>query len=431
MNSGIFTALRAFIMKEGFDFTSTDINLHTFHPQLRMFLVPMGIFFNNENSIIRFIWPFMSSALSMVAIGFEAIFVFHGIEVKDYAFATECFCYFILLGVIPLVYGSVLFNRQNMLQIMESMNNDFKCVCKLDARYREHFLKGQLLIWQLCFFWLWFTGIIAIMYFAVTLVPLLYLTLFANQDEHTVRPLIFPMWLPEDDPYRTPNYETFFILQINICFIFVQAFAVYVYIQFHVLLHNYYMLDLVIMHFGVIFEGLDETVAYLPVRDERRVETQRILNKRMERIVTWHNSVFKLTAMISKVQGAPLVYQVMVTSMAVCLMMYQIAEKLNEGSIDIMFSMLITATTIQLWAPCYLGTMLRNKAFDVGEACWLCGWHETSLGRLLRQDIVIVILRSQQPLSIKFIGLPYLSLETFSSHMSSAYSYFNMLRHYN
>ncbi|RVE42877.1 hypothetical protein evm_012495 [Chilo suppressalis] len=105
--------------------------------------------------------------------------------------------------------------------------------------------------------------------------------------------------------------------------------------------------------------------------------------------------------------------------------------KLDHGSFDIIFTALFFAACIQLWIPCYLGTLLRNKAFDVGDACWNCGWHETSLGRLVRMDIIIIILRSQKPLSIKFIGLPNLSLETFSSIMSSAYSYFNMLRQYN
>ncbi|CAH0702811.1 unnamed protein product [Spodoptera exigua] len=54
-------------------------------------------------------------------------------------------------------------------------------------------------------------------------------------------------------------------------------------------------------------------------------------------------------------------------------------------------------------------------AFEVGDAGWTCGWHETPLGLMIRTDIVIIILRAQQPVTIKYTGLPQIQLETFSS----------------
>uniref|UniRef100_A0A8R2MAU1 Uncharacterized protein n=1 Tax=Bombyx mori TaxID=7091 RepID=A0A8R2MAU1_BOMMO len=66
------------------------------------------------------------------------------------------------------------------------------------------------------------------------------------------------------------------------------------------------------------------------------------------------------------------------------------------------------------------------KAFGVGEACWNSGWHQTPLGRMIRQDIIIVLLRAQQPVTIKFPGLQSIQLETFSSIMTTSYSYFNI-----
>lgn len=55
------------------------------------------------------------------------------------------------------------------------------------------------------------------------------------------------------------------------------------------------------------------------------------------------------------------------------------------------------------------------KAFEVGDAGWTCGWHETPLGLMIRDDIIIIIIRAQQPVTIKFTGLPHVQLETFSS----------------
>ena len=70
-------------------------------------------------------------------------------------------------------------------------------------------------------------------------------------------------------------------------------FTVYIYTLFHILLHYYAIMNMIIIDFGVIFEGLDESVALLPRHDERRIETQLTLNARIRQIVTWHLSVFR------------------------------------------------------------------------------------------------------------------------------------------
>ncbi|XP_053603697.1 odorant receptor 13a-like [Plodia interpunctella] len=427
----LVTNLKKFFMKSNFDFDAPVITLYEFHPQLRLFLAAMGVFFNNRDSRIRFFWPIICVILAIVAVTLEGIFIYHFIMIEDYSIATECFCYFVLLGIIPFIYITVMYNKQNILELVENMNNDFIYISKLSPKYRDSFFKGHLLIYKLCYAWLVFTLVIAAMYISGTLTPLLWLSLFATQDENTIRPLMFPMWLPEDDPYRTPNYEVFMFFQISFCFIYIQTFCVYVYTEFHILLHYYNLMELLIMDFGVIFDGLDERVFDLPRWDPQRVYVQDTLRKRMRRIVQWHLSIFKAITTVSSVYGPPLVYQVMFTSLALCLMGYQIADKLDHGKFDILFSMLFVGALIQLWIPCYLGTMIRNKGFAVGDACWNCGWHETSLGRMLRTDIIILMHRSQQPVVIKFTGLPHLQLETFSSIVSTAYSYFNMLRQYN
>lgn len=63
---------------------------------------------------------------------------------------------------------------------------------------------------------------------------------------------------------------------------------------FHFLIHFDTMMDMVILDFKVIFDGLDKSVVNLPKSHPSRVEVQRVLKKRVGRIVTWHLSVLKL-----------------------------------------------------------------------------------------------------------------------------------------
>ncbi|XP_050343602.1 odorant receptor Or2-like [Nymphalis io] len=426
----LYKTLKTFFTKDDFDFESTDIDLYKFHPQIRMFLVFNGIFFNNTESYIRFCWPLLSIILALVGAAIELMIIRHGIVTGDYSLATECFCYFIILTTIPLVYISVLFGRTKILQLLNSMDRDFLYICRLETKYRNLFLNGQLLIWQLCITWLVFAMTIVTMYLISTIAILFYQSLLATQTENMVRPLMFPLWLPEDDPYRTPNYEVFLFFEILLCLMVPQTFCVYVYVLFHILLHHYYIMNLIIFDCEILFNDLDESVVELPRNDPSRMKVQLILNKRIERIVKWHNMVFETIKAVSSVYGPPLVYQVIISSLAICLMAYQVAESLDHGKFHVIFAMLCIATCIQLWIPCYLGTLIRNKAFSIGDAIWSGGWHETPLGRLVRQSLIIIIMRSQKPVSIKFTGLPNLDLETFSSVMSTSYSYFNILRQY-
>lgn len=56
-------------------------------------------------------------------------------------------------------------------------------------------------------------------------------------------------------------------------------------------------MDMIILDFKVIFDGLDESVAKLPRNDPRRVAVQMVLNKRLKRIVTWHVSVYRFSSL--------------------------------------------------------------------------------------------------------------------------------------
>lgn len=87
---------------------------------------------------------------------------------------------------------------------------------------------------------------------------------------------------------------------------------------------------------------------------------------------------------VSYIYGPPLVYQVMFSSLPICLMAYQVADvsicskllwvffyftsdlnhffqSLDHGKFHVIFATLGFATCVQLWIPCYLGTLVRNK----------------------------------------------------------------------
>lgn len=133
-----------------------------------------------------------------------------------------------------------------------------------------------------------------------------------------------------------------------------RKFSVLVYMIFHVLLHCFYMLSIIILDCEALFGGLDESVVKLDRYNVRRLEVQHILNNRVKRIVNWHVLIFQWVIIsydktkkiiinhwtvvqatvfffryiqsVSSVFGPVLVYQVSLSSVAICLAAYQVAH---------------------------------------------------------------------------------------------------------
>lgn len=93
-------------------------------------------FHNKLYLCFRFIWPMIGIGFSIVGISLEILFIWHYLSVKDYSYATECFCYAVILGCIPMVFISVFLNADHIFVIIEKMNEDYIFICNLGPRYK-------------------------------------------------------------------------------------------------------------------------------------------------------------------------------------------------------------------------------------------------------------------------------------------------------
>lgn len=81
------------------------------------------------------------------------------------------------------------------------------------------------MIWKFSLAWTTFLNVFLQNYILFPILLLVYQTLFATQDEHTVRPLPLPLWLPGVDIFETPQYEILFISQVYASIVCVQTFS--------------------------------------------------------------------------------------------------------------------------------------------------------------------------------------------------------------
>ncbi|XP_048478969.1 odorant receptor 82a-like isoform X2 [Plutella xylostella] len=421
-------SLRQSFNKHRFDFEAPVIHVHDFHPQIRVLLSMNGLFFNNKDSLLRFVLPAICICLSVVATTLELLAMWHALQEQDSALFTEAFAYCVIIGVVPFLYLCNFMKSDKIYALVDGMDKDFVTISKLGEPYRSNFLAGQLNIWKCGYAWLIFVIFVASMYILLSVVSILYYCLFVTHDEGSHRPLVFPVWLPHDDPHRSPNYELFLGLMYLIIIDFATTFTTYVYIVFHLLLHCYFLINMVMIGLEHLFDDVDDEVATLDSEDERYKEAKAVFKLRMKNIVDWHNAVFTLISNILAVYGTVMAYQVIFSSMVMCLMAFYISVQLEQGNVDICITLLCVGALLQLWIPCYLSSLLRSKGYEVCESAFYSGWHHAGLSRLVHADLRLVMLRAQKPVTIQVTMLPVLGLETFSSILSTAYSYFNMLR---
>lgn len=111
-----------------------------------------------------------------------------------------------------------------------------------------------------------------------------------------------------------------------------------------------------------------------------------------------------------------------------CLMLIQLA---NADLISISFvSMLCTSIAIisQNFINCFYGNKIKIESGRISETAYFSNWQ--NLGRdsyKVKKYILLLMVRSHEPILISIGKFAYLDLETFVTIAKASYSYFNFL----
>lgn len=84
----------------------------------------------------RFIWPFVCVAMSIVGVVFESMSIVHSLSENNLQQFTESFAYFVVIGVIPVLYYCTLSGTQNIYKLVDRMDYDFVNICSLGKPFR-------------------------------------------------------------------------------------------------------------------------------------------------------------------------------------------------------------------------------------------------------------------------------------------------------
>ncbi|XP_077289849.1 odorant receptor 13a-like [Arctopsyche grandis] len=330
------------------------------------------------------------------------------------------------VGIVKLMLFQeimLLVKSKGVRQVIDNIERDFIEMDQATDGERKIFFKNQILIWKLVLVWVFVSISIVGAYMLKTILELLYQALIQEYFVGRLRPFVFPLWLPYDDVNDTPIYEILLFVEYVAMVSILIVFHGYLNVLIQFIVHMVGQFDIIILNFQDLFkfDGAEMTHS----------EMRKILKHRMRAIIRRHQRILDMRIKIMDVFGVALFTQMLLSSIVLCMTGFQVAVGVENGQIKILFVMLFGGAVVQLLIPSIIGSMFTEKAKLAGDACYSCNWERFDIHNTIEKDLQIFLIRSSRPLEISALGLTIISMETFSGIMSTAASYFTMIRQMN
>ncbi|KAJ0178822.1 hypothetical protein K1T71_005597 [Dendrolimus kikuchii] len=425
--SNLLKKFEAFYNKTHLDYTKEDVDPFQFYVNFYYLAKAFQIMDNEPKPK----WTYFSA----IFVGFCGTLasilcltsIYFGIRESNVSYTTEFFTYLVIMIYKLLILTSLKLNLRHYHNFLCELRKDFKYVCKEGAKYRVRYFENHLLTWKISLSAAIFViaiGIGMILFGILTLIIYLYTH---EPGKRVNRPLPFHFWFFDVELEQTPTYEISFVFGCT-CMtshVFMFIFS----LQTNIIWIRQIMLkaDLVIWS---IQELLVDIHSILDKEEERRLSG--ILKERMRDIIIKHQSMYRLLDDYSAVYKKVLMYEQVVNAPIVCLTAYCTAVSIDEGHLNAMSLQLFIALVVVLFIPSYLCSLLADKIISICDACCdIPYWRAGPLMKVLKPYLVLIMQKSLQPLVLKSAGLKDFSIQTYSNNLTTAYSWFNMMRQAN
>ncbi|XP_012344903.1 odorant receptor 13a-like [Apis florea] len=144
-----------------------------------------------------------------------------------------------------------------------------------------------------------------------------------------------------------------------------------------------------------------------------------------------HQALIAFCEKLEKVFSLIILWQVLMFSLIICLDGYQILLPESPVRRRLIFAFHLAACMCQLLMFTYSCDCIIQESSSIASAVYDGPWpflFETTSGRTMRKDLTLVILRSAVPCCLTARGFFVVSLETYTRVLSTAVSYFTLLR---
>ncbi|XP_066581975.1 odorant receptor 10-like [Prorops nasuta] len=144
-----------------------------------------------------------------------------------------------------------------------------------------------------------------------------------------------------------------------------------------------------------------------------------------------HQRLIKYSEEVEKIFNFLSMGQVLVISFVICMVGFQIFLAEGPPTRRVIFIVHIMATTFQLFTFTSTCHGVMETSNDIVRAAFFSGWYNLPMnkaGRMLRRDILMIIMRAKRPCVLTAGRFFPVTLATFTKVISTAMSYFTLMR---
>ncbi|XP_045762502.1 odorant receptor 67c-like [Maniola jurtina] len=113
------------------------------------------------------------------------------------------------------------------------------------------------------------------------------------------------------------------------------------------------------------------------------------------------------------------------SSVMICLTGFNVIAMENVAFV-VTFLVFLSASLLQIYMLCFFGDFLMKSSMEVSDAVYNSKWYY--LNATSGKNLLIVLTRAQKPCKLTAFGFSDVSLKAFMSILSSAWSYFALLK---
>nr|XP_033206182.1 uncharacterized protein LOC117166374 [Bombus vancouverensis nearcticus] len=179
--------------------------------------------------------------------------------------------------------------------------------------------------------------------------------------------------------------------------------------------------------FGIIFHLCGQVEILKLEFNKLGNENERIM-ERFVVLIKRHVYLLNLAKMLNETISSVLVVQLFTSCILICTTGFQFILDLSVGNIIMAMKTLIVMSCllVQLFAYSYVGEYLKRQMESVGDSVYFCSWYH--IPKNVAKGIVFVIMKSQDPVSLKAGKFFIVNMETYMNILKTSMSYLSVLR---
>ncbi|XP_053676537.1 odorant receptor 63a-like [Anopheles nili] len=143
--------------------------------------------------------------------------------------------------------------------------------------------------------------------------------------------------------------------------------------------------------------------------------------------IRYHIKVIRLVEKLNEIFAPVLLVQLLTSTSIICVIAFAASSQSNASDSQTMLMVLYLITAIyQLFQFCWYGQRFQNESFKLPQAVYDAEWEQCA--KQFNTTHHILLLYSQRQLDMRAWNFSAMSLETFSTIIRSAVSYFTVLQ---